>query len=417
MLGFSRQPAGRPGRNAEGREAEDRALRDLDVWRARGGGLWRRQELVRLKAENVLGNRFGHQWRLQQNWRDVPESGVRPLLRMPFTAPDDVEKISVKDVTPLLEAAGIRLGGTFDVLPVTIHETPATYPCETKPEDNWLYAAFKGMVELKRRLEFEGKRCHDFATIGTGSGLDMIGAWHIFHPGRWYVTDINRDALQTAEENLENNVKLEDLHWWDTRRNFLHGSLAEPLIETGAKLDVLYANLPNIPARHVEMDGSIASATFIDRGLVGEVPKEYDRYLLGTQYMTLMQARQCVKPGGSVVVALGGRVPYALVKKMFEECGYKMEDLYGRMKVQTQPDDVIGGYADNETRNGVDFRFYDLSLQPFDSGELEFAEGVSCLQREEDCAHHAITAREALRRHAMGHRIGHPVWILRGVLQ
>ncbi len=331
-----------------------------------------------------------------------------------------IEAVQVKDVTPLLEKAGIVLKDDFGQR--LIRETAETYPTEPIPEDNWIFSAFKGLVELKKCMDTELKARspewavyrYNFATIGTGSGLDMIGAYEIFSPPHFVVTDLNEGALKVARENLDNNIHVKDYYYME-KSHFLQGSLASPLIEKGIKVDVLYANLPNIPADQVETDQSIASATYIDRKTIEGCPKKYDDYLLATQYHFLKQAQLCLEPHGSVVIALGGRVPYELVKELFAETGFEMKDLYGRLKVQTQPEDVIKGYAEMEQKNDVDFIFYDMGKKEIDVSTLGFDKNIGLEDYQKAFSKNAISAQEAYRRHLEGHKIAHAVWILRGV--
>ena len=76
------------------------------------------------------------------------------------------------------------------------------------------------------------------ADIGTGSGAIAVTiAKHT--NATMYAVDMSRDALTMAQRNTDrHNVNIQ----------FYQGSLAQPLIQQGIKVDLLMANLPYIPS-------------------------------------------------------------------------------------------------------------------------------------------------------------------------
>lgn len=83
----------------------------------------------------------------------------------------------------------------------------------------------------------EGKGNFQAADIGTGSGAIAITvAKHT--QANMHAIDFSRDALAIAEKNAAKN---------QVNINFYEGSLAQPLIDKGLKVDLLMANLPYIP--------------------------------------------------------------------------------------------------------------------------------------------------------------------------
>lgn len=80
------------------------------------------------------------------------------------------------------------------------------------------------------------------ADIGTGSGAIAIALKKEEPKMDMVASDISLDALKIAKENAEIN---------DADIEFLQGSMLEPLIEKGIKLDILVSNPPYIKADEV----------------------------------------------------------------------------------------------------------------------------------------------------------------------
>lgn len=314
-----------------------------------------------------------------------------------------------QNVTALFSSVGIETPQQ-----ITIKQSSGeTYDLEPRPEDNWVYAALLGLKELNRRLEAEGRACRHFITVGTGPGLDAIGAYHIFHPDFIRVTDINERAAQIALKNLRANLQHDshvvsacsagnllevDLNAWDTPTQT-------------PPVDVIYANLPNLPAKEVDITSSKA-ATYVDEKLLQGCPENLDRYLLALQYKFLQQAHEVLPQGGSAVIALGARVPYQTIRELFAAARLRLEELFATFKVQTQPEDVITGYANAENERAETFTFYDYD-QVLASGLLKTP--MSGEQMQQQLQRYALSSQQALVARQDGKRIGHIVSILRGV--
>lgn len=80
------------------------------------------------------------------------------------------------------------------------------------------------------------------ADIGTGSGIIPVTLGVHLPQAAVHAVDISEAALAVARQNAARH---------NATVTFYHGSLAEPLISAGVRVDMLCANLPYIPADDV----------------------------------------------------------------------------------------------------------------------------------------------------------------------
>lgn len=94
---------------------------------------------------------------------------------------------------------------------------------------------------LEVALEYTADRALIAADIGTGSGAIAV-TYKAHNPQAIvYAVDISAAALDVARRNAEGL----DI-------TFLHGDLAQPLLDLGVRVDVLMANLPYIPSAELQ---------------------------------------------------------------------------------------------------------------------------------------------------------------------
>lgn len=274
------------------------------------------------------------------------------------------------------------------------------------PKDSWLYPVFLGLQELKR----QGFRPESFATIGTGSGIDSIGVFELFHPEKIYQIDTHPNVPEITHKNatalIGGGTKIE---------TFL-GDLCQPLLERGIKVDFVYANIPNIPSQKTVFDKKVAASQFLERD-PEDCPEIFQKWYLTLQYLFLKQARRAVNPGGVVVDAIGARVPYEFLEQVFTLNGYKVEELVSMYKIQSEPEDTLLEYSQHEKTTGIEFDFYDHEAAwPF---WLENYEGkkITTPQLKDALKPFRISATQAF--HAFekeGKQAGHICSILKGTL-
>lgn len=257
------------------------------------------------------------------------------------------------DVSRLFKMAGMN---KQVVVKLDAHTNDNDLVSPSQIRKGWLYGAFLAFREYSKRHG----TVDTFAIIGTGAGIDAIGAYEILQPGRIIATDIHPMVIPIAEQNITSNILNPE------RVRVLEGDLCKPLMELGIRADLsydlIYANIPNIP--NTPSQGTILeerrTASYFDPRDTSSCPATFQEYLLTLQYLFLKEAKDALKNNGAVIDAMGGRVPYDILLRLFTENGYDVEELVSIFKYQTEIEDVIPGYAKAE-RDGIQFDFYRYS--------------------------------------------------------
>lgn len=317
---------------------------------------------------------------------------------------------SEHDVSELFRKSGIDKQ-------VVITTNKHMYPVKDDVEANWLFYTFFGFKELQKRLTHEGKTPRRAAIIGTGNGIDALGACLILDGiEELLITDIDPRVMGFSAENIEKNIP--NYRSMPRILSFV-GDLCKPISEKALKADLVYGNLPNLPSNSEDIAEGHNLSSLYKRGNGDLVLPNYIRdYLLEMQIWFLDSAKAILNPGGSVLPMIGGRVPYEFFPKMFEVAGLKLEELCSGFKRQTEPDVVIPEYA-NAEMGGVEFSFYPYNEA---KGHLEKS-GIANPTSEIDgrelsaaLSGYRINAREALSLYRKGIDVGHTVHFFRGTL-
>lgn len=317
---------------------------------------------------------------------------------------------SKQDVSELFRESGIDKQ-------VVITTNEHMYTVKDDVEANWLFYTFFGFKELQKRLMQEGKMPRRAAIIGTGNGIDALGAYLILDGIEdLLITDIDPRVMGFSAENIEKNIPN------DRSRPRIHsfvGDLCKPISEKALKVDLVYGNLPNLPSNSEDMAEGHNLSSLYKRGNGDLALPNYTRdYLLEMQMLFLDSAKSILNPGGSVLPMIGGRVPYELFLKMFAEAGLNLEELCSGFKRQTESDIVIPEYASAE-KYGIVFSFYPYT----EAREYLKKAGITNPTAEVDGMQlsgilrgYMINAREALNLYKRGIDIGHTVHFFRGIL-
>lgn len=125
------------------------------------------------------------------------------------------------------------------------------------------------------------------------------------------------------------------------------------LVIISRKLNKMARNLPNIPLSATKslVDGQISS-TFIGDRTADRVPIHVSEALLDLHYVCLYQARvmRLIKPLGAILSSMGGRVPVQSMLDMADAAGYSGRIVSLAWKIQSEPETVIGEYAENQKK-------------------------------------------------------------------
>lgn len=265
--------------------------------------------------------------------------------------------------------------------------------------------AFKALAQT-------GASVPRFCTIGTGAGLDALAAIEILKSDTVAFTDLHQDVVDRARHNILDNLRP------DVRVELISGAgdILAPLAGEADNFDVIYENLPNIPLSEAgDIRDGQTSSTFITKRSEA-IPKFAEQYLITLHYLALEQARPMLRSGGRVLSSIGGRVPLRQILNLAEHTGYHGNILTYTWKRQSEPEEVIGGYAAWEARGHGPFHFYPASIlaETFE-GMSVHAAGAQALAIEAALSSHEITATEALIQLRAGQDIGHTVGILESV--
>jgi methylase of polypeptide subunit release factors len=288
------------------------------------------------------------------------------------------------------------------VLKLTEH----TYPLEPTPEQSWLPIAFRAFARLARRMTVE-----DVLILGTGNGLDALGAADIFDPRTLTVTDLYEESLSVAEENVL--AHLEDQE--ELELSFQAGDLLS-CVPPEKRFALVYENLPNIPApADLEVRRGVIGGRFFEAtGL--DVPELFEAHLLALHYRCLLEAWPRVREGGGVLTAIGGRMAHEVAFELHRACGYRPELVAFDVKLQVEPELVIPPYSRAEAQNGVEFTFYaaeaiELVAERRRAGldGQQLADAV-----EADLRRLSMSAGEAEARARQGQPVAHSVLMIFG---
>lgn len=277
------------------------------------------------------------------------------------------------------------------------------------PRSDWVASvAVPAFVALAQT----GVQVQRFGTIGTGAGLDALAAIEILGASQVFVTDLHEDVVELARQNITANT----LATHALTVYAAAGDLLEPLRAQAARLELLYENLPNIPLRTADdlAQGTTSSTFIADREEA--CPEFVRRYLITLHYLALLQAQPLLQAGGRVLSSIGGRIPLSIILQLGQACGYDSEILILTWKQQSEPEEVLEGYAQWAAQSYGPFHFYPVAVLAETFGSMAaVAAGAQALEVEQALRPHAMGAQEALAAWHEGVAIGHTVAVLESI--
>lgn len=206
--------------------------------------------------------------------------------------------------------------------------------------------------------------------MGTGGGTDVVAALETF-PQLSHVamTDLHQEVVETAKANVLSSTEKAD---HNVRQVALAavavaGDMLVPL-EGQAPFDLIYEypnlhvflsnvlmiptrNLPNVPLPETShLRSGQTSSTYVGDRTADKVPRHVTSNLLDLHYVCLCQAKSLdlLSPSGAILSSMGGRVPVHEMLKMTHSAGFDSRVLGLSWKIQSEPNAVIGGYAEHQ---------------------------------------------------------------------
>lgn len=301
-----------------------------------------------------------------------------------------------------LAASPERLKETLDIQ-VTEH---AFLPSVDEILSDWVATIATPAFKLIRQRQGAQKA---FCSIGTGVGLDALAAIETLGATEVGITDVHADVVDAARANIRDNLREPERVQIDAG----FGDLLTPL-NPDNRYDLIYENLPNIPI-------SDAGEVSVARKSSGHLPPRQEaipdlmrRNLLALHYVALLKAKDFLAPGGAVLSLIGGRIPLRVFQEMGRLAGYRSEIFTYGWKIQTDPEEIIGGHVRQQAEGFGPYHFYhaDRLTEAFSGVRLDES-GRRAFEIEQALQPDALSPTEAFARWQAGEVIGHTVVALR----
>jgi len=298
---------------------------------------------------------------------------------------------------------------------VTVRLNEHTYRPQYDLSNDWLSFAYRAFRSLRYLLEKEDMEVKKFVSVGSGCGIDVLGAINILGVQKIIALDIHPRVLPLIQANVVANLDKKVSLELEVRESDVLSGLAT----RDGKVDLIYENLPNLPLPENDglLDG-IKTSSFVDTSLYS-CPPIIQKHLLTLHFQCLIQARHYLAINGSVINSIGGRIPRYVLDETFHQAGYHAKVLVLGLKPQTEIEEVLPGYVLAENSSEVKFSFYRLDnftselpciiygySQNFD--EQAFLASIEAYK---------VNATEALALYRKGIPIGHTVYMFRAKLK
>lgn len=276
-------------------------------------------------------------------------------------------------------------------------------PSLDDPDSDWLASVAAPAFHILARTRPAAQRT-SFLSIGTGCGLDALGAVEILGASMIAVTDVFPDIVAAARANIAANLAKDTTIALTAET----GDLLGPLRGSPLRFDIVYENLPNTPVAEPARlaDGHTAAGFPGPRSEA--MPAFVRQRLLVLHYLALRQVRPMLNLGGAVLSTIGARIPLAGFFELAASAGYAARLLTYGWKKQAGSEEYLPGYVAMEHEGLGPFHFYrvaDVRAAFADMAPEQAARAA--LDIEADLAPRRLTAGEALAAHRSGAEIAH----------
>jgi methylase of polypeptide subunit release factors len=338
---------------------------------------------------------------------DAPSRGPRVPSRDHPTGAERAIELRIDATRYLSEPKPTRIRREL-----TIHVSEHCFlPRDEDLASDWVAHVAVPAFRLLRR-ERGGGRVESFCSIGTGAGLDVLSAIEVFDATRVGLTDVHEDVVAAAVGNVRRNLA----GGQPVAIEAGHGDLLEPLRPLRPRYDVVYENLPNVPAESAAAVAVERTSSTHVPPRAEAIPPEVKRQMLDLHYVALRSARDFLAPGGAVLSMLGARVPLEVFLRMGEAAGVGSSFLAYTWKVQAEGESVIRDHAERQRRGFGPFHFYRADALRRRFASVDFAtSGAQALEIERSLAPERLDAVRAWEAFQAGERIGHTAVVLKSV--
>jgi len=222
-----------------------------------------------------------------------------------------------------------------------------------------------------------------------------------------YVTDILPQIVPHIYTNIAANVPPEDL----PETHLRDGRDCEGIY---GPLDLIYANLPLVMVNPKELDRDLATTTLTDESAYEHLSigphDNLRRWSMLSQLGFLLSAKEKLKPDGTIITLIGGRIPDSAIEECFQRAGLQHErTLTGFMRQSDS--EYLEQYAAWEQREGTNFLFFNYAVANvlLQSARIDSPE---ILDKSEDSVMTILcgadmSAQKAYEHHLQGGDVGH----------
>ena len=289
---------------------------------------------------------------------------------------------------------------------VRLRLTDDSYPLEPTPGQAWLPVAFRAFAALRGRMDVA-----DLLIVGTGNGLDALGAVEILDLRTLAVTDLHEAPSPSRARTCSPTSRTRTRCGWPSTP-----ATCSPACRPTSGSRSCTRTCRTCPPRPPPTCGAARSPAGSSMRATTTSPAPFGAYRLALHHRCLRDARPRLHDGGGVLTAIGGRMPHSVAFDLHRSCGYRPHLVAFDVKLQVEADLVVPPYRDAEAEHGLPFTYYAPEaialVAAARDGGLDGQALADAVAPELDAL--AMSAREAADRVAAGRPVAHSVLMVFG---